>query len=218
MKKLTFLIAFAVVFMYGCNKQETSPALDNQQATVSNVTIQSINFEGEQIGSRVITIDAVNNSTGTSTDLKANNNQHANGHFHTQSGSVISGSAVVNNGGTHGNVNITFASGEELKLSTTGLEIEGNQAAIGGQITQTSGFPEGHPFSVVGNYFYFLEEDNGEGNNDPSDRYSEQVWWNPEEYGDLTFLIAPGSGAWDPNLMSDTGEESDQVQVSGGSE
>ena len=105
-----------------------------------------------------------------------------------------------------------YAARAELNpLVITGYE-------LGGQITQTSGFPEGHPFSVVGNYFYFLEEDNGEGNNDPSDRYSEQVWWNPEEYGDLTFLIAPGSGAWDPNLMSDTGEESDQVQVSGGSE
>ena len=213
MKRLTFLLAFSFVFFYGCNKQDSVPASDNQQVNQSNVTIHSINFEGEQIGSRVITIDAVNNSTGTSTDLKANNSQHLNGHYHTQAGSVVNGSAVVNNGGTHGNMNINFASGEELKLSTSGLEIEGNQAAIGGQITQTSGFPEGHPFSVIGNYFYTLVEDNGEGNNAPSDRYSEQLFWSPEELGDLTFLLTPNSGAWNPALLSDTAEESDQIQV-----
>ena len=216
MKRLTILIAFAVVFIYGCNKEETSPSSDYQQSTASNVTIHSINFEGELIGSKVITIDAANSSTGTSTELKANNNQHLNGHYHTQAGSVVNGSAVVNNGGTHGNMNINFASGEELKLSTSGLEIEGNQAAIGGQITQTSGFPEGHPFSVIGNYFYTLVEDNGEGNNAPSDRYSEQLFWSPEELGDLTFLLTPNSGAWNPALLSDTAEESDQIQVSGG--
>jgi len=213
MKRLTFLIAFAVVFIYGCNKEETSPSSANQQATVSNVTIHSINFEGELIGSKVITIDAANNSTGTSTELKANINKHANGHYHTQAGNVFTGSAMVNNGGVHGNINLNFSGGETLKLSSTGREIEGNQAAIGGQITHTSGFPEGHPLSVIGNYFYTLVEDNGEGNNNPSDRYSGLSYFSPEEYGDLTYALTPSSGAWDPDFIFDTAEESDQIQV-----
>lgn len=213
MKKLTFLIAFALVIFYGCNKQETNPAADNQQVNVSNVTIHSINFDGEPIGSTVFTLEEVNNNTGSTSTLKANNNQHANGHFHTQLGSVISFSIMVNNGGVHGSVNMQLYGGQVLKLNSTGLAIEGNQGAGGGQITHTSGFPEGHPFATIGNYVYFLGEDNGEGNNAPSDRYSEQIYWSPEEYGDLTFLLAPSSGAWDPAFIFDTAEDSDQIQV-----
>ena len=216
MKKLTFLIAFALVFFYGCNKQESIKTDDIQNIESSSITIYQFNIDGDHLNSTAVSISKSDLSAGQGAILKANNNQHLNGHYHTQAGSVVNGSAVVNNGGTHGNMNINFASGEELKLSTSGLEIEGNQAAIGGQITQTSGFPEGHPFSVIGNYFYTLVEDNGEGNNAPSDRYSEQLYWSPEELGDLTFLLTPNSGAWNPALLSDTAEESDQIQVSGG--
>ena len=216
MKKLTFLIAFALVFFYGCNKQESIKTDDIQNIESSSITIYQFNIDGDHLNSTAVSISKSDLSVGQSAILKANNNQHANGHYHTQAGSETSGSATVNNGGVHGNINLNFASGETLKLSTTGLEIEGNQAAIGGQITQTSGFPEGHPLSVIGNYVYILVEDNGEGNNDPSDRYSGLSYFSPEEFGDLTYYFTPSSGFWDPDFIFDTAEESDQIQVSGG--
>ena len=61
MKNLFFLIAFALVIFYGCNKQETITTADNQQVTQSNVTIHSVNFDGDAIGSKVFTLESLNN-------------------------------------------------------------------------------------------------------------------------------------------------------------
>jgi hypothetical protein len=218
MKKLTFLLAFAFVFFYGCNKQESIKTAADQQFESSSVTIYAVDLDGGLSNGTALSISKSDQGIDHASALKANNNQQANGHFNTQGGAVVTFSAMVNSGGIHGNVDITFGgTGGKIKLNTTGLVVESNQATIGGQIIQTDIDCE-CPYSVLGNYVYVFVEDNGEGNNAPSDRYGSALYWSPEELGDLTYLIPPSGYPYIADEWLDTAEESDQIQVAGGNQ
>jgi len=142
MKRLTFLLAFALIFFYGCNKQETNPAADNQQVGTSGASTWILNLEGETPVWEFITISDQHINPGSAT-LKQGNSAHAHGNITGFGGpGYTTFSGTQNNGGAHGSAEIQFsAQGGNLhiKLETASVVVlgdDGNEAIYGGLITE----------------------------------------------------------------------------------
>ena len=188
MKKLTFLIAFALVFFYGCNKQETRPSGDNQQQQEPNAFV--LNFDGENPVWELATLDMQTftaSNSGSSSTRENGNSVHAHGDF---SGVVFSG--TQNNGGPHGSATLNLGP-FVFTCETECLMVEGNEAVYGGTITEVDG-PPGFPFGI-GDHVYFKVIDNGQGNNSEPDQFYPGIYFSFE--GDSRCgIYTPGSDAW----------------------
>jgi hypothetical protein len=188
MKKLTFLIAFALVVFYGCNKQESHPSADNQQVEVPNALV--LHFEGENPVWELVTLEEPTldqgNSGASSTRDNGGNSVHAHGDF---PGAIFSG--TQNNGGTHGSATLNLGP-YTFTCETECLMVEDNEAVYGGTLTEVAG-PPGFPFGV-GDLVYFKVIDNGQGDNAPADQF----------VGAIRFKFSPDSrcGIWTPSHPS----------------
>jgi len=222
MKRFTFLVAIALVFFYGCNKEKTELTPNDQQVVKSGSTGYIVSFDenGAHVQQTVkISKEDLQNYTPSPTASRSNSN-HANGHFSyvNDVGDVegtITFSAVQNNGGIHGQVVVNGL--VSFHGETNCLMVDGNKAVFGCVITQVSD-NAGLDFITPGNYVYFRVDDNGEGENDPSDQYcnifnvTEDDWC---ELGllDVDYVYIPASILWADFGFSDTANESDQIQV-----
>lgn len=175
MKTLLPFIAFAVILLFGCAKEEVSLAADeNQQAEESIIYVFDI--EADVMNWRLVSPDELlsmpsiqSNSGNVST--RNNNSVHMHGEV-----PFFEFSATVNDGGTHGGATMylgpfTFTSETDCIIS------EGNSALYGGLITAIDGPPG--PFQV-GWKTFFKVIDNGQGNNAPADQFYGVISFSPD--------------------------------------
>ena len=201
--KILILFAFALLFAFGCQKQESAPAADQQ--TTKTIDVWLFNSEDGSVVQKTIDVNDLQ-SNSASNDLKQTNSAHTHGSYSNESRSVT-WSGTQNNGGTHGSAIVTLNFADPaivLTLETACVMVEGNEAVYGGTITEAVNVPEGESYFEVGGHFLFKVIDNGQGHNAPPDQYSNIIavfngcgfmvpseWiWGLGGYGDVE---APGS-------------------------
>lgn len=187
MKRLTLLMAFALILAYGCQKQETISTAANQQTEESGTSVWVFNSNSDNPSWAVIQISELQGSS-TSSTLKKGNSAHTHGDLTGYGGSTtITFSGTQNNGGSHGSAEIFQVSGPftaHYILETASVYVDGNEAIYGGIINEVleNSFPPPPPPPPgapppacnpydLGNYVYFKVIDNGQGNNAPLDQY-----------------------------------------------
>jgi len=172
MKKNSFLFAFALLFAFGCQKEESAPDADQQMTNTIDVWLFNSN-DGSVVQKTIDVNDF--QSKSASNDLKQANSAHTHGSFSNESKS-ITWSGTQNNGGTHGSATVTLNVADPaivLTLETECVMVEGKKAVYGGTITAALNVPEeDQAFFGVGGHYYFAVIDNGQGNNAPPDQYS----------------------------------------------
>lgn len=215
MKNLMILMFATVFALFSCKKENTTQSASTA-AAVPDRTIYSMVLDGDDASIQHISLDELQAAYDAQSTARTPNNQSANGHFTSITGNATySFSAVQNNGGTNGHVNVNGPEGGwNFEMDTECLEVEENKAVVGGRITQVTSVPPGaESVFIVGNYAYFYVEDHGEGNNAPSDRYDRRLYWSPAALGPLCHLIPPSNSSFWGALVVDVANESDQIQV-----
>lgn len=224
MKRLTFLLAFAFLFFYGCNKQETNPSAENQQMDATSVPTYVLNLNDENPVWELTTLSDQQSHPGSST-LKQNNSAHAHGEFTGYGGGThITFSGTQNNGGSHGSAELEQTSGPfyaHIVMETASVVVVGNEAIYGGIITEVlaNNFPTPPPPPPgvpappcspydVGNYIYFKVIDNGQGNNAPLDQYYGIILQSCSEKAD-----GGASFPWFVFGVNDVSNDSDKIKV-----
>ena len=174
MKKTVYLIAFALVVLYGCAKEESNVVIEEQSA---DLVWAFNNLDGVQEWETMSINELPSNSDFTTTRGNNGNSAHTHGDY-TFDITSFSWSGTQNNGGTHGSGISEFRFGPPfgtvyLTLATECVTVDGNEAVYGGTFTevQNNPFPPGGPFEV-GNAIYFKVMDNGQGNNAPPDQHA----------------------------------------------
>ena len=216
MKKIFLLMSIGLLLLAGCSKENTDSQIEEQTSDLVYVHT----FDGDNIVSEAISLDEYENIDGNSSaaEIRANGNSvHTHGEFHGFSGSTFSFSGTQNNGGAHGSAEIVFVRGPgpggpggtaHFLLETVAVvigNIGGQDGALyGGIVTEVimntlppppppppgNPPPPCNPYDV-GSYFYFLVNDNGQGNNAPADQYRNAVITSCDEAstaGLLNFL------------------------------
>ena len=182
MKKAFYLLTISLLFMYGCDSQDSdfqdsdfqdsSRMMDN---FLIDVPWQSYYIDGNSqfSTSKSIPLKNFQNKLESNVSFRTPSN-HANGHFNTQGGNKITFSA--GGGNSLGVFNMSGAS------NVTGIvrcaNVDGSQAVIQVVITEIGDVPDGFPIDVGWTVIYLLE-DNGEGANAPDDRYFNFVLFAP---------------------------------------
>ena len=193
MKKLALLLAFAIVFIYGCEKSDLNSTSENKNVENSNAITYVFNLEDESASWELTDLRDVSGISSYG-ELKQSNSAHTHGNIPN----LIVFSGTHNNGGTHGSATATIngPSGTTyLTMETECVMVDGSEAVYGGLMTQVvnpfGGFQEG-------NIAYFKVFDNGQGNNAPLDNYHGLVRVsNVSRYGDWT----PDNAAiWPPTF------------------
>lgn len=172
MKKAVYLVAFALVVLYGCAKEESNVPIEEQSTDLVWVFN---NFDGIQEWGTT-SINALPSDSDVTYNRGNDNSAHTHGDYDFGITS-FSWSGTQNNGGTHGSGTAEFRFGPPfgsvyLTLATECVTVDGNEAVYGGTFTevQNNPFPPGGPFEV-GNSIYFKVIDNGQGNNAPPDQH-----------------------------------------------
>lgn len=223
MKKLTLLAAIALVFFYGCDKQETIPSEELLPTDGKALFMNVLVINGETASWETVSVDD-QLETSVSSTLKQSNSAHTHGSIHGLGGpGVTTFSGTQNNGGAHGSAEIQFT-GLHILLETSSVVVLGNdenEAVYGGLITEVlvntlpppppppPGAPPMpcSPFDV-GSYVYFYVKDNGQGNNAPDDQYKSVLLppCNAIPDGGATF-------PWFFFPWSDVSDPSDKIKV-----
>lgn len=210
------LMILGMIVLLGCAKEEILPikqSADIQQVEEVLPSLYSFSLADKEISFEAVSLESLQAYPASKATMRSN--PHTNGHYTSNNNDTLTltFSAMQNNGGVHGQSRVTGVS-YDIHMSSECLEVDGNQAVFSGQITQANLVPPGtENILVVGAYLYWFVEDNGEGNNAPSDRYSERIFYSSEASGPLCYLIPPNSGAWPPSLIFDVANASDQIQV-----
>ena len=207
MKKLTFLIAFAIICFYGCNKQDSIPAADSQQVDNSGNYAFVFDNNSESHSWEKIPLSEIQSNSGSST-LKNGNSAHTHGDFAWSAWS-ISFSGTQNNGGTHGSAEADFVNGPfsvHLIMDTECVMVEGNEAVYGGTFTEVinNPFPSPGPFDV-GNTMYFKVIDNGQGNKAPADQHVATILIFPVGIS-FCGILSPSNPLWSASPTLDVVE------------
>lgn len=201
MKKLLFLMSFALVLLLGCGKEESniiSLSSDDQQ--VSEQGLLFFVSAGEKEYWEVISTDELQTNSGSV--ATRSNSAHTHGKFSTapegsEFYSTYEFSGTQNNGGTHGSAEIIQVRPNGTRhfiMETACVVVIENEAMYGGLITEVientipnpppppppppcPTFPDCPPppppcdVYSVGTYFWFRVLDNGQGNNAEADQY-----------------------------------------------
>jgi len=227
MKKLTFLFAIALVFFYGCEKQESIPSDELQQNDGKALSMNVLVFDGDVLAWETVSIDG-QHQTPASTTLKQSNSAHTHGIIHGLGGNgVTTFSGTQNNGGTHGSAEMQFSGpgySLHVKMETSSVVILGsdeNEAVYGGLITEVIENtippppppPPGFPPPLCnrfdeGTYVYFCVKDNGQGNNAPADQYKGVLISSCQGLGD-----GGASFPWFFFAWTDVSDPSDKIKV-----
>jgi hypothetical protein len=219
MKKLTLLFAFALVFFYACNKQESTPTADNQQVESTDNSAYVLNLSDENPVWELVALDELlgNQSNSGFTYLKGNNGNSAHTHGDIAFGPYsLSWSGTENNGGSHGSaiLELTWSGGiAQFTLETECVMVDGNEAVYAGIITQILNAPPPPPPPppcptfpncpppppnpyTLGNHVTFKVIDNGQGNNAPPDEHCTAIFITGPS---LCGIAVPSSGVWNPS-------------------
>lgn len=176
MKKTVYLMALALVVLYGCAKEESNDQIEEQS---SDLVWVFNNLDGEfQTWETMLINELPSNSDVTTIRGNNGNSAHTHGDY-TFGITSFSWSGTQNNGGTHGSgvsvwiLGPPFNTTLYLTLDTECVTVEGNEAVYGGTFTEVlnNPFPPGGPFDV-GNAIYFKVIDNGQGNNASPDQHA----------------------------------------------
>lgn len=196
MKKLSFLILFAIAFIYGCEKQESQPAEAAQNTNAASVSVYVVNLNDDNPTFELMDIpmDKVV-ATAENTPFKNGNSAHTHGSF-VIGATSFTWSGTQNNGGTHGSASAEFI-GMLITMETECIMAMDNEAVYGGTITELENAPPFLPIAV-GSHVYFKVIDNGEGSNAPADQFGALVAFSADskcgvytpDYG-LWYILAP---------------------------
>jgi hypothetical protein len=212
MKRVFYLMTVSLLFFYGCDNEESE--LQDRSKDVMDVEWQSYHIDGtdQSTTSKSISFEDFQSKPDSQVSFKAPSN-HANGHFNTQVGNIITFSA--GGGNSLGVFNMSGASNLEgfVRCAT----VEGNQAVVQVVISNLGDVPDGFPLEV-GHTVLYLLEDNGEGANAPDDRYwnfvlnvpfdfESCVELSPSDFLDI-FEGCECGAEW-----IDTAKKSDQIQI-----
>lgn len=189
MKKLIPLMTLALLVLFGCAKEETTPnavSTDNQNVGESSVWVINANSDSP-VWESVSQDDLQSNSSASATSRS--NSAHTHGNF-TGGALTITFSGTQNNGGPHGSAEFIQSFGPftaHVILETYCVSVDGNEAVYGGIVTEVieNNFPPPPPPPPcpncpppppcnpldIGSYVYFKVVDNGQGNNAPLDQY-----------------------------------------------
>jgi hypothetical protein len=201
MKKIIFLMSFALILLIGCDKEEpnliTLSTSDRQVSESGTLVFVS---DGEKEFWEVISADELQDNSGSVTTRS--NSAHTHGEF-TATGEdpayfgTYTFNGTQNNGGSHGSAEIIQVrpdGNRHFIMETACVSVEGNEGIYGGMITEVientvpnpppppppppcPTFPDCPPppppcdIFSVGTYFVFKVIDNGQGNNAPTDQY-----------------------------------------------
>ena len=217
MKKLFYLLALPLIFLYGCAKEDSGL----QKSSSADLKIEKLAFDGKTLSNdRVsITLEELQAKSRSRTSSRSLEDSGANGHFSTNEGNTVSFSS--GDDGELGNWNMKGVL--NFKGDVICATIEGNQAVIQIVITQVGKIPEEASGEIVVGYtWFFLLEDNGEGSKAPSDRYYTHALYAPGDFGgciELPPSVFPlffdGCGCVPTPQWSDTAKKSDQIQIKG---
>ena len=200
MKKAVYLVAFALVVLYGCAKEESNVPIEEQSTDLVWVFN---NFDGIQEW-ETTSINALPSDSDVTYNRGNGNSAHTHGDYvwSPDGGAYYEFSGTENNGGTHGSgymtLRLPFPPFDNLELTTETecvMVFEGNVAIYGATITETvnNPFPPGGPFDV-GNIVYIKVIDNGQGNNaDPDQRSPTTVIVPDSQCG----ILSPSDVIWD---------------------
>lgn len=164
-KSLRLLLAILMAgTIVSCSDINIAPVNNADQADYES-TVYRIDLA--DMGSIVEKVSLNEIRTGRKfTGSQRSPNQHTNGDIVVFDIQEISFSAMVNNGGVHGEVNMALIF-DGLLAESDCLLVEGNHAVVGARITEV-GDPDFDFF--IGQYLYFQVIDNGEGSNAPEDQ------------------------------------------------
>lgn len=210
MKKLLYLFAFSFILMYSCTKD--SSTLTNESPDLENVEFQMATLEGEFINaSASISLEELKSNSGSQVSTRSSEDSHSNGHFTTQDGNTITYSS-----GEDGELgNFKMKGNLNFKGDVLCAAVEGNRVVIQVVVTSVGVLPDGFP-DILGWTWLYLFEDNGEGNNAPSDRYHSAALAAPFDFGgciEMTPSEFIGIVSGCPCDFQDTAKKSDQIQI-----
>ena len=212
MKKVIYLMTLSLIFIYGCNNEDLSGLQDSSSA---DLKFEKLSFDGKTLSTEwsSITMEELRAKSRSRISSKSSGDSGANGHFSTNEGNTISFSSGEN--GEFGDWNIRGI--VNFKGDVICATVEGNQAVIQVVVKKVGALPDGFP-DILGWTFLYLLEDNGEGQNAPSDRYYNQSLYAPFDFGGCVelgpsdFLQIIAGCPCDP-AFSDTAKTSDQIQI-----
>ena len=210
MKKLLYLFAFSFLLMYSCTKD--SSTLTNESPDLENVEFQMATLEGEFLNSS-ISLEELKSNSGSQVSTRSSEDSHSNGHFNTQDGNTVTYSS-----GEDGELgNFIIKGNVNFKGDVLCATVEGNRDVIQVVVTSVGALPDGFP-DILGWTWLFLHEDNGEGNNAPSDRYYSGALSVPFDFGGCIEMtpsqfIGIFSGCPCVPEFLDTAKKSDQIQI-----
>lgn len=173
MKKVIYLLALPLIFMYGCSNDETLSPEPGMEA--AKLEMFSIDGKGNISNIGDFTFEDMRAKSNASTAYKGSDNSIVNGHFSTDQDNTIT--FASGKGGNSGTFSIRGA--QNFKGDLICASTEENRTVLQVVVTSVGELPIGYP-DILGWTFLYLLEDNGEGNNADSDQY-------------FTFtLVAPG--------------------------
>lgn len=213
MRKLILWSCMTCTMLSGCKESGLKPAEGDHQSEEFNIALHDLDLI--QLTKEVKILDAGVSVKDHEPVLTTRNpNSSANGHCTTFGAHVLSFSAIENNGGVQGQVEIsgpTF----NMHLDTKCVFVVNNRATIGGIITQIE-IPENFPFPFLtaGWVFYLAVEDNSQGGNSDPERVHANVYAAPPGTPGICHLIHPNHQVWWAEaLWQPTTGQSDQILV-----
>lgn len=173
-----------------CDK-ETAGLMEQQNSAKKDVVRVTMTDEGPVV--ETFTTEEFNAmSTPYLNDAGSRNpNDKANGEFNGFGGADWEFAAVQNNGGVHGETDVSGWFGT-WNFASDCIIVEGDQATVGSSVI--SGDPAaGFEWLLDYDYWYYRVTDNGEGSNAPADQMSNIIYLS----NDLDCQsYAPSSGVW----------------------
>jgi hypothetical protein len=176
MKKLIPLSAFAIILLFGCVKEETMFAVNENQLVEKSIDYV-FNLDGDNLTWEQVIPDELSSTPGSSSSVSTRANNNNSVHMHGNFFGPVEFSATVNNGGTHGGATLNLGP-FVFTTETQCILAEDNEAVYGGIITEVVGPPG--PFQP-GWRIYFKVIDNGEGNNAPADQFYGAIRFTPNQ-------------------------------------
>lgn len=221
MKNLIPLMAFALIILFGCSKEESildTPNINEQEIEEQSDLNYVLNFDDDHPVWEAISPDRTHNNPIPKIGWSSGRIAYIQGAFARGSHSdPISFDGMQGEFGVRGSATFQqtlslpfppFNAVVRIAMTTHCVTVKGNEAIYGGLITESEGspFPGGGPFAI-GRYFYFKVKDNGNGKNAPVDQYYQTLYsmGTPDEQCGADLLNWSG--------LTDVQHESDQIRI-----
>ena len=182
---LSTLSFLAILVFFGCEKDAVVEQLPAANPEIS-LQVSTVNDKGEVLKTETITKHK--NETTLAAQSRSNPNQIATGDFQVTSGNLYDISAIMNNGGIHGEVEINHGTYGLIQSETLCVSTNGDEAIIAARYTSIE-FPS---YPVLENNIWFWKlKDNGEGGNSDPDQTSSlilvytnwfDIWETPQDF------------------------------------